>query len=274
MTGRHCRRALLFAPVWFVIALMLAPASAEIAGCSGLGKPFAIAEAVGASDAITIRLAGGQEVRLAGIDAPMDFSAASEHSRRAMAALNDLVAGRRVALHGVAEATDRYGRLIAQVTLTGTNTAWVQSELVRAGMARVAPAAGLPDCVTALIGREKIARQLRAGLWGDGALSVKEASATKTLLAGLGGFAVIEGTVLRVGEAGGRLFLDFGRRYSRDFSIIVPRDAQAGFAKAGLDLRGLSGKRVRARGVLFEQGGPAMELRSPAALEVIRADGA
>jgi hypothetical protein len=39
-----------------------------------------------------------------------------------------------------------------------------------------------------------------------------------------------------------------------------------------VDLRALSGKRVRARGVLFSWGGPAMELRVPGALELIEAD--
>ena len=115
---------------------------------------------------------------------------------------------------------------------------------------------------------------MRAGLWRDEAFAVKNASATQSLRDSAGGFAVIEGTVLRVGEAGGRLFLDFGRHYSRDFSLVVSREAQAGFAKAGLDLRGLSGKRVRVRGVLFDRGGPAMELRTPAALEIIGTGGA
>jgi len=184
-----------------------------------------------------------------------------------------MVAGRRVALYGAADHADRYGRLTAQVTIVGPDVLWLQGELVLAGMVHAAPDSGPLDCTAALIGRETVARQRRAGLWREGTLAVRNASAVPLLLAGAGSFAVVEGTVLRIGEAGGRVFIDFGRRYSRDFSIIVPREAQAGFAKAGLDLHGLSGKRIRARGVLFEQGGPAMELMNPAALEVIGANG-
>lgn len=275
MTGRHCREAQVFAFVWFVGALAVAPASAAgLAVCGGLGQPFAVAEAVGARDALTIRLADGREVRLAGIAAPADFTGTAENARRAIAALDAMVAGRRVALHGSAQNTDRYGRLVAQVTVIGATEPWLQGELVLAGMAYAAPESAPPDCAAALVERENAARKMPAGLWRDEAFAVKKASAIRSLRDGMGGFTVIEGTVLRVGEAGGRLFLDFGRHYSRDFSLVVPREAQAGFVKAGLDLRGLSGKRVRVRGVLFDRGGPAMELRTPAALEVIGTGGA
>ena len=275
MTGRHCRGAQVFAFMWFVGALAVAPASAAgFAGCRGLGQPFAIAEAAGARDALTIRLADGREVRLAGIAVPADFTGTAESARRAIAALDAMVAGRRVALHGAAQTTDRYGRLVAQVTVIGATELWPQGELLLAGMAYASPESATSDCATALVERENAARRMRAGLWRDEAFAVKSASATQSLRDSAGGFAVIEGTVLRVGEAGGRLFLDFGRHYSRDFSLVVPREAQAGFAKAGLDLRGLSGKRVRVRGVLFDRGGPAMELRTPAALEIIGTGGA
>jgi endonuclease YncB( thermonuclease family) len=272
MTGRHLRCVRVFACAWFVGSVVIGPASAAgVTGCDGWGAPFAIAEAAGVRDALTIRLTDGREVRLAGIAANLDEQSGT--ALRAKTVLDQLVAGRRVALHG-SGSVDRYGRLTAQVVLAGPNPMWLQVELVIAGMAFAAPDSGSPACAKALIESERVARRQRAGFWNDGALAVKRASAPQSLLAGVGGFAVVEGTVARVGEAGGRLFLDFGRRYGRDFSIVVPREAQASFAKAGLDLRALSGKRVRARGVVFEQSGPAMELRDAAALEVIGADGA
>jgi hypothetical protein len=102
---------------------------------------------------------------------------------------------------------------------------------------------------------------------------------TRRLFAGVlnaaaGRFAVVEGTVTRVGEAGGRLFLDFGRRYMEDFTLVVSRGARPTFEKAGVDLKALKGKKVRARGVLFPWGGPAIELRKPAALELVEGEGA
>jgi hypothetical protein len=87
-----------------------------------------------------------------------------------------------------------------------------------------------------------------------------------------GRFVMVYGAVGRGGAAGGRLFLDFVRRHREDFTIVIPREAHAAFAAAGVDLGALSGKAVRARGVLFSWGGPAMELRVPWALELIEAD--
>jgi hypothetical protein len=75
--------------------------------------------------------------------------------------------------------------------------------------------------------------------------------------------------VQRVGESGGRTFLDFGRRYTQDFTIVVPRASQSAFQAAGIDLKAMRGKRVRVRGVLYSFGGPAIEARLPAALEVL-----
>ena len=62
----------------------------------------------------------------------------------------------------------------------------------------------------------------------------------------------------------------FGRRYREDFTIIIPRAARAEFRAAGLDLKALRGKRIRGRGVLFSSGGPAIEIRKPASIEIIQ----
>jgi endonuclease YncB( thermonuclease family) len=239
------------------------PASAAdgAASCTALEQSFLSAEAAGASDARTIRLSDGREARLAGIAGSVE----SEGS----ASLNALVAGRRISLHGTRDATDRYGRLLAQVTIENDPSRWVQGALVASGDARVAPGT-VADCAKALLLHEDRARASKLGIWRE--RTVRAATDVRTLLAEAGHYSVVEGRVLRVGETGGRLVLDFGRRYDRDFSIVIPREAQRGFADAGVDLRALSGKRVRARGVLFTWGGPALELRVPAALELIGAD--
>ena len=278
MTGRRTSKAFAFAGLLLAGVLIAAPVSAAdgVTACKAAGTPFATVEALGARDGATIRLADGREVRLAGVAAPGDMDGSPEMARQGTAALDALVAGRRVALHGSGSAADRYGRLLAQVTVEKTllGNTWLQEALVLAGAVRVAPGAGAPDCAQPLLERERVARANRAGLWRDGGFALQKAGSIGPLLAAAGRFAIVEGTVRRVGEAGGTLYLDFGRRYNRDFSIIVPREVQAAFAASGVDLRALSGKPVRARGVLFERGGPAVELRVPAALELIGMDGA
>ena len=231
--------------------------------------PFATVEAISARDGNTLRLKDGREVRLAGVIAANELDGDEAAARRATRALDALIAGRTIALHSRAQASDRYGRITAQVALVDSEPRWIQAALVAEGAIRVAPEVGEPACSAALMGIERQARAKRAGLWAEARFALQNADDLPALNAAIGRFAVVDGTVRHVGESGGRLFLDFGRRFSEDFTIVIPREARKAFADAGIDLKALKGKRVRARGVLFPWGGPAVELRKPAALELL-----
>jgi endonuclease YncB( thermonuclease family) len=126
-------------------ALGCAPARADspLAACKEAGEPFATVEAAGARDGATIRLADGRELRIAGVIAANDLDGDAEAVRRATAALDALVAGKRLALYGKPDSKDRYGRIVAQVALAEAPR-WVAAELVAAGMLRVAIEAGEP----------------------------------------------------------------------------------------------------------------------------------
>jgi len=220
-----------------------------------------------------VQLSDGREVRLAGVVAANDLDGDEQAAWDAAQALARIVAGRTLALHGRSE-TDRYGRMIAQIALVDPEPRWLQAALVADGILRVAPEAGEPACAASLLPFEHQARAARAGLWSEPRFALQKADDLTALNAAAGRFAVVEGIVTRVGEAGSRLFLDFGRRYMEDFTPVVSRDARQAFASAGIDLKALKGKKVRARGVLFPWGGPAIELRKPAALEVVDGEGA
>jgi endonuclease YncB( thermonuclease family) len=272
-TGRGARKGRTVALALFLATGAVASGvrADGIAACTDAAKIFADQEAAGADDGGTIRLADGRKVRLAGVIPANEFDG-EDAAQRSKSALNALVAGRRVSLHGEAKEQDRYGRLVAQVTIRDDPARWVQAALVRAGYARVAPAGAASDCARSLMKHERAARADKAGLWGEGAFSVFAAGSIPALVGAAGRFAIVEGTVRRIGESGSRLYLDFGRRYIEDFSLVIPREARAAFTAAGVDLRNLAGKRIRARGVVFLQGGPAIELRAPAALEVVGTD--
>jgi endonuclease YncB( thermonuclease family) len=229
-------------------------------------------EAVAARDGATLRLKDGRELRLAGVIAPNALDGDDTAVSRAAEQLDRLTAGKTLVLHGAEVARDRYGRVVAQVTFSGDDSHWLQFELVSAGVVRVAPE-GEISCATALLGEEARARAAKRGIWQDARFTVAHADSTESLSAAAGRFSVVEGVVRRMGETSSRTYLDFGRRYSEDFTIVVPRSARASFTGAGIDLKNLSGKRVRVRGVLFSLGGPAIEIRKPASLEILNGGG-
>jgi endonuclease YncB( thermonuclease family) len=247
------------------LASLTVPAAA-IEACRQPEWVTSTGQSVRAIDGATILLTDGRSVRLAGIVAPAALDGDDAAVDASRAALDAALAGHVFSIHGGRDAKDRYGRLLAQVTAAER---WVQAELLRDGHARAAFDDESAACAKALLRVEAEARKARRGLWGKASFAVAEARDLDTLRAAAGRFAVVEGTIEHVGETGGRIYLDFGRRYTHDFTIVIPREAHAVFAQAGVDLRGLSGKAVRARGTIYSWGGPAMELRVPAALELL-----
>lgn len=241
--------------------------------CAGPGLSPTTFEATGARDGATLRLSDGREVRLAGVIAANDLDGDPGATQQATAALDRLVAGKRVLLYSLADASDRHGRILAQVALADDDGAWVQGLLVGSGMLRVGPEAGEPACTEPLIAHERAARAANSGLWTKRDFTVESADNIAALNAAIGRFAVVEGRVIRVGETPSRTYIDFGRRYREDFTIIIPREARAAFRAAGIDLSALRGKRIRGRGVLFSSGGPAIEVHKPASIEIVQGSG-
>jgi micrococcal nuclease len=241
--------------------------------CAGTRTSPSAYEAAGARDGATLRLNDGCEVRLAGVIAANDLDGDPGAAQQATAALDRLVSGKRVLLYSLADASDRHGRILAQVALADDGGAWVQGLLVGSGMLRVGPEAGEPACTEPLIAHERAVRAANSGLWTKRDFSVESADNIVALNAAIGRFAVVDGTVTRVGEIPSRTYIDFGRRYREDFTIIIPREARAEFRAAGIDLSALRGKRIRGRGVLFSSGGPAIEVRKPASIEIVQGSG-
>ena len=144
-------------------------------------------------DARTFRFDDGNEVQLAGIETIAD-------SGRARAALAALIVGRDVTLTGDSDTPDRYGRQPAFVAL-GSGPS-VQAALVAQGMALVAGTVTDRACAEELASAEGAARRARRGVWAQPGV-IKNAESPGEVLAGLGRFAVVEGRILSVREAGG-----------------------------------------------------------------------
>ena len=69
-------------------------------------------------------------------------------------------------------------------------------------------------------------------------------------------------------ESGGTIYVNFGRRWTEDFTVTVLRRHERTFGAAGLDLKALAGRQVRVRGFVEERGGPWIEVTRPEQIEV------
>ncbi len=214
-------------------------------------------------DAKTFRLEDGREVRLAGIE----LAAGSTDSGKAM--LTALIESRDVSLHGADDTPDRYGRQPAFVALKGSVTP-VQFEMLSRGEALASPTVSDPACSRALLAAEAVARAARRGIW-TGSAALKNAESTDDILARLGRFTVVEGTVSSARLAGATFYVNFGRRWTRDFAVTISRRMIASVEAAGIDLKSLKGKRVRVRGWIEKRGGPRIEITHAGQLELIGA---
>jgi hypothetical protein len=212
---------------------------------------------VRAASAAGIALDDGRVVRLAGLDVADPARAAPPP-------------GTALTLKRIGKnETDRYGRVIAHVfTGEGGNETWFQAELLRHGLARVARV-GDAACAQALLAEEEKARSAKLGLWAEPVYVMSKAEEPAEVLKSRGRFTLVEGTVLSVRESGGTIYVNFGRRWSEDFTVTIARRNERAFAAAGLPPKSLAGRRVRIRGWIEERGGPWVEAARPEQIEVM-----
>lgn len=242
-------------------------------GEAGCRPPVVGRAAVKAAlDGRTVLLADGRALRLAGLEAP---TGGEPHAAAAHAALGALVAGREVVLQRFGPGTDRHGRVTAQVMLAPTDGGAprsAQRELLRLGHARVAARVAEAGCATPYLAAERAARASGLGLWSHPYYKIRKADRPAEVLAERGRFALVEGLVLSVRESGATVYVNFGRRWSEDFTVTVLRRNARGFAAAGMELGNLAGRRVRVRGTVEERGGPWIEAAWPEQIAIAERD--
>jgi endonuclease YncB( thermonuclease family) len=241
------------------IAAAVSPAIA--AGCAF--EPQGEGQVAAVIDARTFRLQDGQEVRLAGIEL---ISPEKQMANRA-SALATILSDHEVELRGEDDTPDRYGRQPAFVFLPPAGTL-VQEELLAQGEALVSATVTNKDCAGVLMAAEAAARQAKRGIWGDPA-AIKNTESPGDILAGIGRFAVVEGKVLSVRQAGTITYLNFGRNWTRDFAVTISRRVLPVFEAAGIVPKSLENRRIRIRGFVEARGGPRIELLRVGQIELL-----
>jgi micrococcal nuclease len=124
-------------------------------------------------------------------------------------------------------------------------------------------------CIAELLARESEARAKRLGVWGSSAYRIQSADDVDRLGRLTQSYQLVEDTVAKVGEGGGRNYLNFGNDWRSDFTVSVERKDVPKFTAANLDLKRLGGKRIRARGWIEWRNGPMIAATHPEQLELL-----
>lgn len=242
------------------VAAALLPLFVGNAAAQAPCKPVSIGTATvsGVRDGRTLLLADGRELRLAAIEA-------GGNSRDL---LQQLVGGRSIRMEQLGAAPDRYGRLVAFIYAENTEQS-VQQAMVAQGEARVSGRIGNKACADMLLSVEKAARKARLGLWADPNFAPLRPENVTRIGAARGQFALVEGKVLSVRESGATIYLNFGRRWTKDFTVTILKRHRREFAAAGIDPKLLEGRPIRVRGWVEQRNGPVIEADAPEQLELV-----
>jgi endonuclease YncB( thermonuclease family) len=254
------KRLSLLNPASALAAALLLP----LLACSAAGQAsckladIGTASVSGVRDGRTLLLADGRELRLAAIEV-------TGNSRDA---LEQLVDGHRIRLEQLGTTTDRYGRLVAFIYAENTEQS-VQQALVAQGQARVSGRIGSKACADTLFAAERAARKARLGLWADPNFAPLRPENVTRIGAARGQFALVEGKVLSVRESGATIYLNFGRRWTKDFTVTILKRHRREFAAAGIDPKQLESRLVRVRGWIEQRNGPVIEADAPEQIELV-----
>lgn len=235
-------------------------------------EPGPIVKAARVVDGDTLALDDGTEVRLIGALAPRPLFSAKPWriEETAKAALEEMVAGRAIALGYSGRRANRHGQRLAHVfVLKDGKWIWAQGGLLARGLARVYGLPGAFGCAAELLARERIARNTRAGLWGLRAFGAVPAQSTAALLRLPGAFQVVSGEIRKVERVKKRLYINFGDDWREDFTAGASLDAGALTPQWAEKLAALAGWRVEVRGWIERRNGPFIEIWDPSQIEII-----
>lgn len=215
----------------------------------------------------TLREVGGREIRLAGINLPraaLGHEPAQPLAEEARRVLEELTKGKTLDLHLVPKRRDRYDRMLAHPCLA--DGGWLHAHLIERGLAMVATTRDTTLLAAEMLALEKAARAAKAGIWKERAFRVRNPYETRR---DIDTFQIVEGRVVSAVVIKGRAYLNFGQDWRTDFTFsISPRDRRR-FEQQGVDLAGLAGRRVRARGWVTLRNGPLIQLTHPEQLEIL-----
>ena len=174
--------------------------------------------------------------------------------------------GASLTLYSKDGAPDRYGRLTVQAFV---DLQWLQGDLLRRGNALSSGLGVGSECQKRMLLAERQAEAAKLGIWGNDPNPNLGADDLESLAEKFGYFVLVKGKVLSVGDRSRRLYLNFGQKWSQDFTVSVVKKGSGAFKGDVARLASLKNKTVRVRGILEERQGPLIRLVDEAQIEIL-----
>jgi micrococcal nuclease len=255
-------------PLFPLIFLSLCTVSPALAmtppDCAG-GVEISNAKIVRVEKNGAMILNDGRAAMLEGIRLPLNDGGPALLGDDALNVLRALAMAQPLTLTAIPPKEDRYDRVRVQ----GFGDVWLQSELLRRGLARVAISPDRAECAGDFYKAEKEARAAGRGLWAVPAFAIRKPDAIAA--ADEGKFLIVEGKVANGTIHDGRVFLDFSADYAKGFSATIAPEDHANFRHTNPAPEDLGGHVVRLRGVVEDFGGrPEISLSNPAQIEFVQ----
>ena len=245
------RRALL------ALMISLIAAAAQAAPAFTDGGPV---DAERVIDGATLMLKDERVLRLVDIDVPTRGALAGQAKDTLVA----LIDGQALTAKFSGNATDRQGRTLAQLY---AGDRWLQGELLRRGLARVAGTADNRAGLAEMLALERQARRYRRGLWADPAYAIVSAAEAGRRA---GSFALVSGTVAHVVSNASGILLVFGADQHSGLVLTFAPDVVKLSRASGLDPASLAGKTVLTRGYVDGTRRPTIAITFPEQIEILR----
>lgn len=231
---------------------------------------------VGVPDGSTLILDNDIKVRLIGIQAPKLSKGRTDVTSWPMAedarlALLDVSLGKMVRLRFGGAKWDRHERALAQVFVQAGDDSeiWLQEYMLSKGLARVYSFADNRSCLEELYAAEGQARVNRLGLWQHASYAIMNAGRPELFANRAGRYEVVEGRVLNADRVGSRIYLNFGRYWKEDVTVVIERNAQKLFKQVELDPLALANAFIRVRGWIDLRDGPRIDVTHPEQIEIL-----
>lgn len=256
-----------FAAAWLVVVPLVSAKAMAQAADPCLPRTGQVIRIAAVSERGEMRLSDDRLARLPGIDLGVDTLPGPVWARH-LAGLRSEIANMDFLVDAGQGLADRWGR-IAVHARRGDGSESLHGRLVSSGLARVLPSDTNEACQRHLLALERVARREKQGIWREPALRVIPARETEAIRAQHGRYALVEGRVVSVNVRPQRTYINYGRFFTRDFSVTVARRQRIILEKAGISLSSLKDKVVRVRGIVGGRLAPQIDIVSPAQIEVV-----